>query len=1087
MKPRALLAYLLTRPEPMSRARVAGVFWPDVLDTSARASLRSALWSVRAALEAAGGGAYLVADRASAGLAPDLPRWIDAEEAERLLAAGDRASLERAVELAARPFLPEIADEWAIEAQDAWRERLVGALDRLADLAEAEGDMAAAIEWTRRALRHDRLREAGHRALIRRLADGGERAQAIARVPPLPRRDGRRAGDPAVGRDPRPGRGAPLGARAAGRAARRRPRSARVAAAAAPAPPLRGRDAELDDLRGALAAAAAGAEASPPSRARRGSARAASRRSSWTRRGGRPPHRLRHGPRPGERAALRRLVGGAARARRATPAPAADARWPAELALLCPAVESAWGRQAAAAATPDLERLRIFEAVVEALAWSARSAPTVVLLEDLHRADPASLALLGHAGRRIGDLRALVVVTRRPSAEGEVDRPSRRSAARTARWPRSPSARSDDEAIAADRRRRGVRPRRRGAARVALASGGNPLIARGDGPGRRRRPAARGGPARVGARVPRPGSRARARPRRPGRRRRAAPQPGGGRRDPRRRSRRRTPATSPPRRAAAASATAGWPSPTTSSREPARRSWRRSASGGPTGAWPRPWPAAPPAAPPSSRATSAWQDAGRGRSPTSPPRPPRPGASGRWTRPRASSPRASRLRPDAGRRGRALAGARRRPRLAGRPREPRCRLPARAGAARAGRRPGGARRRLGRPRAMAAHLDLLPPRVARGLPHRARPAGARRDRGAGGRGPRPRRVGVGRVGRRRPGARRGRDRGARGAAGRGRRPRALRRARPRPHDGADPLRPAGGGGRAGPARPRRSPRTPAGPSSASVALGNIAAAAAARGDFARCLELVERALPDDRISPGLAVHILAARAYALSRLGRHAEAVDAARAQEALAGRVGTPGLEATAAFDLGCVLLAGGEPGSGGRAPRGGALGRRCPLLAPARAPAAGPGARRARRSWRGRRGAGALPVRAGRARGPARDPRRAPAAHAGPRRDGTRRAGAGAAPPGRGRAGGAAAWRRPRRATSSRRSSPTSAARPWRAWSEPAVELGLTLADRAEALATLGRLDEAQAAAREAAALADETGFEGYRDRLVTDARVL
>ena len=71
---------------------------------------------------------------------------------------------------------------------------------------------------------------------------------------------------------------------------------------------------------------------------------------------------------------------------------------------------------------PTLERLRIFEAVVEAIAWSAEGALTLVLLEDFHRADPASLALLGHAGRRIGDLRALIVVTRRQSAEGEVDR-----------------------------------------------------------------------------------------------------------------------------------------------------------------------------------------------------------------------------------------------------------------------------------------------------------------------------------------------------------------------------------------------------------------------------------------------------------------------------------------------------------------------------------------------------------------------------------------------------------------------------------------------------------------------------------------
>ena len=263
IKPRALLAYLLMRPGMQSRARLAGVFWPDVLDTSARASLRSALWGVRGALEAAGGGDYLVADRAGAGLAPDLPRWIDAEEAERLLATGDRASLEAAVELAARPFLPEIADEWAIEAQDAWRDRLVGALDRLAELAEADGDLAAAIEWTRRGLRHDRLREAGHRALIRRLAAAGERAQAMAAyrrcrdvlaaelgIPPSAETralaEGLRSGAPAP---PQPS------------AAPAAPAAAPPPAAPAPAParpPLRGRDAELAVLRGALEAALAG-------------------------------------------------------------------------------------------------------------------------------------------------------------------------------------------------------------------------------------------------------------------------------------------------------------------------------------------------------------------------------------------------------------------------------------------------------------------------------------------------------------------------------------------------------------------------------------------------------------------------------------------------------------------------------------------------------------------------------------------------------------------------------------------------------------------------------------------------------------
>ena len=43
LKPRSVLAWLLVNPGPHARAHVAARFWPDVLDTSARASLRSAL------------------------------------------------------------------------------------------------------------------------------------------------------------------------------------------------------------------------------------------------------------------------------------------------------------------------------------------------------------------------------------------------------------------------------------------------------------------------------------------------------------------------------------------------------------------------------------------------------------------------------------------------------------------------------------------------------------------------------------------------------------------------------------------------------------------------------------------------------------------------------------------------------------------------------------------------------------------------------------------------------------------------------------------------------------------------------------
>src|ERR1700712_1505914 len=46
----SLLAWLALHPGEHPRGTVAACFWPDVLDSSARASLRSAAWALRRAL-----------------------------------------------------------------------------------------------------------------------------------------------------------------------------------------------------------------------------------------------------------------------------------------------------------------------------------------------------------------------------------------------------------------------------------------------------------------------------------------------------------------------------------------------------------------------------------------------------------------------------------------------------------------------------------------------------------------------------------------------------------------------------------------------------------------------------------------------------------------------------------------------------------------------------------------------------------------------------------------------------------------------------------------------------------------------------
>src|SRR3954451_7612024 len=81
---RALLAWLALHPRLHPRGRVAALFWPDVLDSSARASLRSAMWSLRRALGEAGE-RHLVATRERVGL-QDVE--VDVRELDRLAADG---------------------------------------------------------------------------------------------------------------------------------------------------------------------------------------------------------------------------------------------------------------------------------------------------------------------------------------------------------------------------------------------------------------------------------------------------------------------------------------------------------------------------------------------------------------------------------------------------------------------------------------------------------------------------------------------------------------------------------------------------------------------------------------------------------------------------------------------------------------------------------------------------------------------------------------------------------------------------------------------------------------------------------------
>ncbi len=163
-RPWALFAYLALAPSTVSRSELANTFWPDVLDQSARASLRSALWALRRQL-----GEALVVDGERVGLSD---AWIDVREFERL-AADDPAE---ALELCRGELLEGVEDEWALTARDQHRERVIELLEQRACGSDNERQ---AIEFSKRQVERDPFDEAANRRLITRLDAAGDRAAAL--------------------------------------------------------------------------------------------------------------------------------------------------------------------------------------------------------------------------------------------------------------------------------------------------------------------------------------------------------------------------------------------------------------------------------------------------------------------------------------------------------------------------------------------------------------------------------------------------------------------------------------------------------------------------------------------------------------------------------------------------------------------------------------------------------------------------------------------------------------------------------------------------------------------------------------------
>jgi TolB-like protein len=181
-KTEALLARLARHPgERVSRARLAGLLWPDRPDAQGRASLRQALAALRRVLEAAGASGPSAGGDVAA--LPGDGVEVDVELLERELARdapdGDRiAALCRGPFLADFPPVADAFDAW-VDAERADLSRRLLARLRALLAGGAGGGEQAGLAVADAALALDPRFEPAYRARMAIHALRGERAAAL--------------------------------------------------------------------------------------------------------------------------------------------------------------------------------------------------------------------------------------------------------------------------------------------------------------------------------------------------------------------------------------------------------------------------------------------------------------------------------------------------------------------------------------------------------------------------------------------------------------------------------------------------------------------------------------------------------------------------------------------------------------------------------------------------------------------------------------------------------------------------------------------------------------------------------------------
>jgi len=193
-KVRALLAYLATeRRRPHSRDALAGLLWPERPNAIALRNLRQALHNLRRAIgDQRASPPFLLVGRDTIQFNAHSDYWVDVVAFQQHIAKSKSTErpndkVQSAIELCRGPFLEGFSvrgsasfEEWMLFKREEIGRQVLFALQHLATIHEQTGEYAQAAGCVRRELELEPWQERAHRHLMRLLALDGQRSAALA-------------------------------------------------------------------------------------------------------------------------------------------------------------------------------------------------------------------------------------------------------------------------------------------------------------------------------------------------------------------------------------------------------------------------------------------------------------------------------------------------------------------------------------------------------------------------------------------------------------------------------------------------------------------------------------------------------------------------------------------------------------------------------------------------------------------------------------------------------------------------------------------------------------------------------------------